>query len=1188
MGASAGGLEALTEFFKGLPQAPGAPFVVVLHLSPDFKSLMPELLGKHTSMPVQPAEDAMTLQKDRVYIIPPGNNMVLREGQLRLKPQDRTPGHALNLPVDLFLESAADDMGDRILAVILSGSGSDGSRGIRAVKEMGGVVLAQSPDDAKFNGMPLSAIQTGLTDGEGSATQLAEIVANTVRRGPEQEEDQTAIKLTRVHSLLRRSGADLSHFRDSTVARRVKRRCDLLNIESLDRYVDRLRADAEELRNLRDDLLIGVTSFFRDPQMYEALRLHILPNLLDTMPDTFRVWVTACSTGQEAYSIGMVILDALEARNQSATLRIFATDVDARALEKAARGAYSESEMAGVPPSLVEKYFNRGGEQWVVSSRLRQTIIFAQHNAVTDAPFSKMDLVCCRNLLIYLKPEGQRRILSSLYLALKPERGVLVLGDCESVHPYEDAFASLNAKEKIFVRRGPPPPDLGHRRLSLEPSSVVQIQPVTVPSMESRMAPQTALLRGILETSFELEGRTAALVNLHNRLRELLTDPLGLFRFPKGRPTDDLGQILPHALYTAVLALNQRLRNEAERTARIVIPEGFGNSDRYDVTLVKLPVAVAGDEDVVLVLIRREEAPSETTSVAVVDATASERIASLEFELRQTKESLQATIEELQSSNEEQQSSNEELVAANEELQSTNEELHSANEELFAVNAEFQKKNDELLIATSDLDNLLRSIAVASLYLDEDLRVRRFTPLMRRLIPLRDSDLGRSISTFRHHLEIDFVEEARTATVAQEVSEREVRDRTGNWHVMRVSPYKGGDRRPEGALFTFVDVTPIKNAEETARLVADQLMATNEMLRTQTSQLEDLFSVVAHDLRRHVLGVDGMLHLADEALQTNEVDHTKSRLDRATEALGGLKGLLRDLTEVARLGESVVSWINVDMSAWLEELLSPFVERAKREGVRLHYATDGGSVELPVNVLAEVANGLVENAFEHGTTHAEPRIEVSSHVLDGRLRFVVADNGAGIAPADHAKVFELFRKLNPDNPRGSGVGLAAARRLAMRVGGSVSLDSAQTKGCRFTVDIPLTRSKTDRKQRIAQNPDRVLIVEDDAIDAKQMHKLLDGHDVVWAKNIRDAERRLTEETFTLIMLDLSLPDGHGLSLVGTARAGRNRITPVIVLSSHIDGLDFDALRASGVAGAYSKDDFASPQLRTTVERILDR
>lgn len=1210
LGASAGGLEALEAFFRHLPNELDAAFVVVVHLSPDFKSLMPELLSKFTAMEVCRAADGEAIQSQKVYVIPPGKNLGLVEGRLEVKPQDRLPGHSLNLPIDLFLRSLEPETAQGTIAVILSGTGTDGSRGIGNVKECGGVVFVQTPDSAKFDGMPVSSLQTGLVDQIGSPKELAERVAQLINppaQTPDLQrhlaEDADTLDLSRVLQLLRaRTGLDLSYLRTRMVTRRVRRRMAIEGIFAAERYLSYLEEQPAELQRLSDDLLIGVTGFFRDPEAFEALRLALVQHRVlgneGGPQEALRVWVAACATGQEVYSMVMLLREAMVAAGVERPLKVFATDVNQHALTQAARGTYSVSDVADVPAPYLARYMRQSGSSYMVSADVRSSVLFARHNLVEDPPFTRMDLVSCRNLLIYLNETAQQQALASLAVALNPDRGLLFLGAAEVPSGLDSGLQCVNLKAKIYRRHGPLPRDFLVKQAIQEPAAAIRAEPLPMlvgrehRSLEGRAQTQIALWRRVLDAAFEAEGRSAAVISDDGRLLEVLGDPLQIFRMPKGPPTVDLTRILDRDLLTALATGRQRLQG-GERQAVYVLtgsrPLGQSTEPcRWSLTLSLLGDDQEPDERLLLVISAAPESALQAGAHGYVnavqqDASAASQLQVLQEELRQTRENLQATIEELQSSNEEQQSTNEELVASNEELQSTNEELHSVNEELFTVNAEYHRKNQELQVMSADLDNLLQNINVATLYLDDLLRVRKFTPAIGRLVPLQETDLGRPIAELVHRLDVDLLGIVQSVLESNQPLQMEVRDRSGGWLLMRIVPHRALSGQDRGLLVTFVDITKIKNAEETARLVSEELSLANGQLAAQSAQLEDLFSIVAHDLKRPVLGLDGTLKLAAQKLSSDDRPGAARFFDQAIHTMGTLRRMLQDLGDMAQLTHMEVQEEVVDVRPWLEDQLREFVQLAEQKGVALHWACDGSKV-LMCRAAAEVVLGnLVENALLHGGSAPEPRVDVLVQLDGNEFRLTVSDNGRGIQLEDQERVFELFRRLHPEQSDGSGVGLVAARRLAQRAKGHLSLESEVGQGARFSLHLPARRPKAAETQVVSTLP--LLLVEDDVMDVKAVRRYLPAYEIEVLGSLREAVAAVRERRFSLVLLDLSLPDGHGLALVSSMRGGPNEGVPVLLLSGQTEGLGEGALRVGSVTGAFAKDELG-PEFETHVQKLL--
>ena len=1203
LGASAGGLEALEAFFQSLPAPVGVPFVVITHLSPDFKSLMPELLAKHTELPVQAAKDGAELEADNVYIIPAAKNMVLRGRRIDLQSQDRRPGHALNLPIDLFLESMATEFRERSMAVILSGTGSDGSRGVRYVKEAGGVVFAQEPASAKFDGMPRSALVTGLVDKTGTPQWLAERIAYLTGhytapaiqvQDSDGQEDLSEVEpaidsiLTKLQENIH---LDLSYLRRRMVQRRVHRRMVILGLANFEEYYRYLSEDVEELAQLSRDLLIGVTRFFRDEEAFETLRTKVIPELILSTPENqaVRIWVSACSTGNEAYSLLILFLEAMRSTGAERSLKMFATDVDQQALERASKGVYSMSEVIDVPMHLLTRYFDKQGDEYVVRDVLRQNVIFARHNLVNDPPFTKMHFLSCRNLLIYLKPAARLKVLDSLVSSLQIDQGILFLGSAETPVISDNSLASVDARAKIYRRTGFRPAVTAFRDAFHDPSdSLRAISHQRAPGKGNVAKTEVALLRNVLEASFEAEDKSAVVIDGDNRVIEVLTDPLTVFRLPKGKPSNELARICPSGLLAAVTTAQQQLKRGDKASDFLAVGSAPGGGD-LRVSLLPLRTSGAASDDpnrlAVLTLSLAAPTAQSDDDLQTINPESAERVAALEAELRQTKESLQATIEELQSSSEEQQSTNEELIASNEELQSTNQELLSVNEELYTVNSEYHKKNEELKLLTTDLDNLLNSTEVATLYLDANQRVRKFTQSISRVLPLQASDIGRPIADLANQLDTDFVANVEQVLETDRSMEREVRDRGKAWVLMRITPYRGPEGRDYGVLVTFVDVTRIKNAEETARVMSERLVASNQKLTAQSEQLEDLFSIVAHDLKRPVVGLDGSLKIVQASLESRDIDAAKRHVDSALGASVSLASMLKDLGEVSKLRQLDVPLESISINSWIQRLLEPFIKKAEANGVQFGWACDHGEFRFARLAADGIITNLVENALVHGVSGKSPRIDVTVQVDSDRLRISVSDNGPGIAREHHERIFELFRRLHPGEKKGTGVGLVAAQRFAERADGLIQVFSDVGQGAKFVAELPLYG--TDSDNSLARLPDPILLVDDDAIDGKRVRILLERYPLRWAKTLSEGIEEVVTRRFSLIILDLSLPDGHGFSLTAST-ANYNRNTPVIILSGQLDGLMPNALDAAMVDSVFSKEQIESTEFRQAVEHAMSK
>jgi two-component system CheB/CheR fusion protein len=831
IGASAGGLESLENLFAEIPANTGMAFVVVQHLSPDFRSLMDELIGRHSEMPVQLAADGVLVQANNVYLMPPKKEMIIRDRRLILTDKDLTQG--LSLPIDQFFRSLAQDQGPQAVAVVLSGSGSDGSRGIIDVKRAGGMVLSESVASAKFDGMPLSAQATGVVDDSRVPRDLARILCGL----PPLEATDDAEPLSEdpamdaaLRLLREQFGIDFSLYKTSTVARRVQRRADLFRADSIAAYVEQLRQDPDELNTLYQDLLIGVTQFFRDPEAFETLEREVIPQIIERVPPAqeLRLWVAGCATGEEAYSVAMLFHEALAAKGRPVNLKILATDVHPMSLELASAGIYGDDQLAHVTQSRLERFFVRRSSGYQISSDLRQLIVFARHNVLKDAPFTKMHFISCRNMLIYLQPQAQRTVLSLFHFGLA-SGGVLFLGASESPGALSDEFTPIDEHWKIYRKRRDVPL-LAHVRLPLSRRQPRRAPaPIELPRTSGTdpliLATYDQLLDQFMPPSF-LVDEDRCLVDSFGGAERFL-------KVRRRRMSTSLIDLLDGELRTVVAGGIQRALKEQIHVEYTGVRVWDGDVERRCTMSIRpLLHPRTGTRHLLVSFGEVPEASEPSASVAEgsvqripMDQLSQERMSSLETELAYTKETLQATIEELETSNEEMQATNEELVASNEELQSTNEELHSVNEELYSVNAEYQQKIAELKELNTDIQHLLEGTDVGTLFLDRDLRIRRFTPRIASVFHIVQHDLGRQISDFSHNIErrslMEDIERSRRNGTILEV---DVRDRHGTPYFLRILPYRVGTRDGdgtirrseglpiEGVVLTLTDITALDKA----------------------------------------------------------------------------------------------------------------------------------------------------------------------------------------------------------------------------------------------------------------------------------------------------------------------------------------------------------------------------------------
>jgi two-component system CheB/CheR fusion protein len=823
IGASAGGLEALEAFFEHVPTNTGMAFVVVQHLSPDFKSLMNEILSRRTRLPVRMVEDGMAVERNRIYLIPPKKEMIISQGRLLLS--DRGREQELSLPIDVFFRSLAQDAGAKAAAVVLSGGGSDGSRGICDVHDAGGLVLVQDAESAQFDGMPNTARAVGVADAVLPPHEMpAFLLANAEQAGPRSRRDAEANdpaepSMAAVYRMLEREfGIDFTHYKPSTITRRIERRLQLARADNLEAYVQRLREEREELDVLYHDLLIGVTHFFRNEEAFRVMEESVLPELWASLPKgaPLRLWVAGCATGEEVYSLAILLFE-LGQRLGERPVKIFATDVHRGSLDLATRALYAEEAVAGVSPARLERHFTRRGQSYQVSPEIRQMVVFALHNVIKDAPFTRMHFISCRNMLIYLQPAAQQKVLSRFHFSLNLG-GVMFLGPSETPGGLSHDFSTIDKHWRIYKKtsesRVPVDtrPQLTAKRTST--SSSVASSPALSSTRYS--VPQ---LLGVYDT---LLGEIMPPSLLLNDARELVHAFGGaskLLHLQDGRQGLDILDLVDGEL-KALLAsgLKRVLKIATPLTLRGVRVLDGAASGEYEVTI--RPLRGKG-QAAPHFLVSFERSASEGTARQAAHTeldlaeVSREQLSLLESELKYTKENLQATSEQLETSNEELQAANEELLASNEELQSTNEELQSVNEELYSVNAEYQRKIADLTELANDMENLQASTDIGTVFLDVQLRIRSFTARAAEVFHLLPHDIGRPIENLAHSMEYpDLAADFRRVLANGVPVEKELKGGvTQRALFVRILPYRAKGSI-DGVVLTLIDVTGLKAAED--------------------------------------------------------------------------------------------------------------------------------------------------------------------------------------------------------------------------------------------------------------------------------------------------------------------------------------------------------------------------------------
>jgi len=828
LGASAGGLSPLQTIVKDLDSDLNVAFIVVQHLAPNAVTVMDTILQREASMKVLRAAADLTLNAGEIYVIPPGENLEVKNGKFLLSKQKRID-QSPQFTIDICLSSVSREYGDRSIAVVMSGTGSDGSRGAREIHEAGGIVLVQSLETAEFDGMPRSTIDTGIVHHVLAPSEISDFIntisIKSINDSRAQSPAQRTIYISKVVSLLCDNDIDFTHYKDETLYRRIERRRVLLNVPTTERFIELLKSSETERDDLREDILITVTGFFRDSKAWDILSQSIYPIMVSAMSsgETFRVWVAACSTGEEAYSVAILLDELIEKLDKPLNYKIYATDIERSALERAGDGFYSEKSLSHISETRRQRYFDRRGDSYVVSSKLRDNVIFATHNFIKNAPFSQMHLVTCRNVLIYMQPQLQQLAIKMLHFSLKVN-GILFLGPSETLGNLQSEFYPVQREWNQYKK-------LRNLRLPMNISSELadksQLnEPLTVQPMQLKNEAKASGIIGLsLDALTQYTGSTNVLVDAARNVLMVISDPSGLLQVHTGEPSLDIARMVPDALRTPLtFGFDRAFAEHTNVTHRRLSCKPIGQLERH-VDIEIIPHAASGENEArhALIVIRDVSVADGATYIAANDDDNGQVNSALRAELAETKQALTNAINDLESSSNQQRSINEQLSAANEELQSTNEELQSVNEELYTVNFEYQTKIHELSELNQDLDNLLDSTNLGVIFLDTDLCIRRFTDVATQTVSLLPSDIGRPFVDLAHNLQYDdLIHDLRRVLSTGKTISREIARNKVDLLQVAIHPYRAGDGVAHGVLIMFRDTKKSSNealAEITQELV---------------------------------------------------------------------------------------------------------------------------------------------------------------------------------------------------------------------------------------------------------------------------------------------------------------------------------------------------------------------------------
>jgi two-component system CheB/CheR fusion protein len=1170
IGASAGGLEACGTLLDAMSDTQDMAFVLVQHLDPTRESLMVDLLSTHTAMAVSQAQEGMTIRPNNLYIIPPGMGLTVTKGTLHLsEPKAR---HGARLPFDDLLVSLAQAYGSRAVCVVLSGTGADGSVGLKAIKAQGGWVIAQSPEKAGFDGMPLAAIDTGQVDQVLPLEQIPQALSarsqnRSATVGPAANPDSklSSSDLERIIDLLRSKTAhDFTPYKPGTLLRRLERRMALAGLQpnETDKYIETLHNNAAEADLLAKDLLINVTNFFRDPKVFEHLATDVIPQLIANTDNnlSLRLWIVGCSTGEEAYSLAILFRDALAAAKSTLKLQVFASDADAHAVAVAREGLYPLTIDADVSADRLSRHFTREDQGYRVTADLRASVIFTVQDVLTDPPFSRLDMVSCRNLMIYLAPDAQAKVISLFHFALRPG-GLLLLGSAETTNSTSGLFDVVHKPSKLYKKIGRSKVGAVGVRLA---GTDTQRQSALTGSAQAanRVTAYADLCRRTVTESF---APAAVLANAKLECLYSMGPVDRFLRLAPGLPSHDLLAMTPHPL-------RARLREAALATrtskTRTIAPGGTTNVNGTDKTFTidVQPVTCDGEDLMLICFVETTTSPAAMSGP--LTAKESARVTELEQALATAQSDLKSAIQTLEMANEEQRAVNEEALSVNEEYQSTNEELltskeelQSLNEELTALNSQLQETLERQRTTSDDLQNVLYSTDVATLFLDTQLNIRFFTPATKSFFNILPGDVGRPLADLNSLAsDITLTPDARRVLRDVEPLEREIEGQAGVWFVRRILPYRTHDGGVEGVVITFIDITESKT-------ISKALEAAKQQAELANLAKSRFLAAASHDLRQPLQALALLQGLLSRIVQGDRAKHLVARLD---ETLGSMTGMLDTLLDINQIDAGTVTAeiSSFKVSQLFDRLRDEFSLSAQAKGLELRVLESDLSLTTDVGLLEQMVRNFLSNAIKYAQ---RGKILLGCRRRGDLVRIEVWDTGIGI-PADELQaIFEEYHQL--DNParergRGLGLGLSIVKRLSRFLGHPVAVRSVPGLGSVFSIDVPRAILKLGPNTAAASAPSQaalpraaiktgaILIIEDDPEVRALLGLFLqdEGHKVLKACDGKEGLALVRSGAITpdLILADYNLPGGlTGLEAAAEITKHLRQHVPVIILTGDI-------------------------------------
>jgi two-component system CheB/CheR fusion protein len=1170
VGASAGGLEACKSLFGVINKPCGMAFILVQHLDPTHPSMMVELLAGHTAMTVVQAADGMRVETEHVYVIPPGAYLLIVDGALRLT--EPNAHHGARLPFDFLLRSLASELGARAMCIVLSGTGGDGSIGLKSIHDAGGYVIAQRPEEAGYDGMPRSAIETGSVDAVLPVAEIPKALADRARRSsnglaPVARKANGAEHnvLLDILALLReKSSHDFTHYKAGTLQRRIERRMALagLRADAMSSYLRLLKTDSGETQSLASDLLIHVTSFFRDTEVFEYLAKTVIPELVreQALDTALRVWIAGCSTGEETYSLAMLFSEEITAVRTGVKLQIFASDIDPEAVTSAREGFYSAAIEADVSSQRLARFFAKEEHGYRILPELRDLVIFTVQDVLCDPPFARLDMISCRNLLIYLQPNAQKSVIARFHFALR-KGGVLALGSAETVGDAAELFEAIGKTGSLFRRVG--------RTRPVDVTASLHGISGTRAVARRGQDPRISDALGLADLCRRLvtEAHSPATVLVNQKFEYLYSlGPIDRYlRVAPGHATNDfLAMVSP----TLRAALRTGLQQAANQEAAVVIPGGFASPDGLNPGFSVSVERAAHDGDFILMVCFLDNRAEQTEPVTAAQGGDGAGAPRLGQELEIARADLKAALRNLEVAREDQKAVNEEAMSVTEEFQATNEELlaskeelQSLNEELTALNGQLQETLERQRTTSSDLQNVLYSTNVATIFLDANLDIRFFTPATRSLFKVIPSDVGRPLADLSS-LAVDdaLPADARTVLRTQVPIELEIEARSGAWYMRRILPYRTDDKGVAGVVITFTETTE-------RRRTSDALKAAEQHAQSANAAKSRFLAAASHDLRQPLQTLALVQGLLAKTVEGERATKLVARLDDTLSAMAGMLNALLDINQI-EAGTVQPEVTRFAINDLLNQLSGEFAYQAQAQRLSLRVVPCSLKISSDPRLLEQMIRNLVSNALKYTP---RGKVLIGCRRYKDMLSIEVRDSGIGIPDNELQSIFEEYHQLDNvarERSRGLGLGLSIVKRLGGLLGHSVRVQSKLGRGSMFAIEVNLRHEKqsTLRDPPIQFVPastingerqgGTILVVEDDP-EVRELIQIIlkeEGYFVEAAADGIAAMEILSHGVFSpdLVLADYNLPNGmDGLQAAAKVQEKLHRKIPVIILTGDI-------------------------------------